>query len=435
MTRRYRKSIVQAAIQQLDKVRELWLNRPGVTGLDVGYRLEDGHLTDELAIRVHVARKLPNSALEPGTSFSIQGDSSLLGDFRIDVIEASYKPAAAAPPGANIVRTNRIDPIVGGISVGNARVSAGTLGAIVWDRESGAPCVISNWHVLCGSNACKPGEIIYQPGPFDGGGQEDRIAELLRWQLDRHGDAALAKLSGDREFARDLLALNPLAGIEADPRLGLKVVKSGRTTGVTEGSLTASVFRWGFKYENGPFVMFHNQLRIVPRAPWPAVNYELSGGGDSGAIWVNESNNRAVGLHFAGEQDGRPIAEYAAANRLDVLADQLNFDVQPIFADQPRPPAEQPAPEPAGETPPPASEPTPVPSRRRAPVITTAPPPPRPDAGAQLDLWRMALRRVLCQIFPALCDPDRAQSLADQLDLNAIDLEAVVEAIIKELKD
>ena len=98
MTRRYRKSIVQAAIQQLDKVRELWLTRPGLTGLDVGYRLEEGHLTDELAIRVHVARKLPNSALEPGTSFSIQGDSSLLGDFRIDVIEASYKPAAAAPP-------------------------------------------------------------------------------------------------------------------------------------------------------------------------------------------------------------------------------------------------------------------------------------------------------------------------------------------------
>ena len=430
MPKRYRKAVVQAAVQQLDKVRELWLNRPGVTGLDVGYRQENGHLTDELAIRVHVARKLPNSALEPGFSFSVHGESSLLGDFRIDVIEASYAPAASGAPGANIGRTNRVEPLVGGISVGNARVSAGTLGAIVWDRESGAPCVLSNWHVLCGSNACQPGETIYQPGPFDGGGQDDRIAELLRWQLDKHGDAALAKLIGDREFARDLLELNPLSGVEANPRLGLRVVKSGRTTAITQGIIDGVSLSLVLNYDNGPRVLFHDQLRIVPRAPWPATPYELTRAGDSGAIWVNESNNRAVGLHFAGERDARPVAEYSAANRLDILAAQLNFDVQPIFADEPRPPAGEPSGA-ASDRPaqvPPASPP------RHAPVITTAPPPER-TPGAKAELWRMALRRILCQVFPALCDPDRAQSIADQIDLDAIDLEAVIEAIIKELQD
>ena len=38
--------------------------------------------------------------------------------------------------------------------VGNARVTAGTLGAIVWDRSDGKACMLSNWHVLCGDPAC-----------------------------------------------------------------------------------------------------------------------------------------------------------------------------------------------------------------------------------------------------------------------------------------
>ena len=41
-----------------------WLaSLPGVHHVDVGYRIKDRRPTDELAIRVHVRQKLPESAL------------------------------------------------------------------------------------------------------------------------------------------------------------------------------------------------------------------------------------------------------------------------------------------------------------------------------------------------------------------------------------
>ena len=85
-------SEVQAAIAELDKVRGDLMRRPGVTAVDVGLRYRGGELTHELAIRVHVARKLPPEAL---------GEDQLLpealGRFPVDVIEAAYEPQEPRP--------------------------------------------------------------------------------------------------------------------------------------------------------------------------------------------------------------------------------------------------------------------------------------------------------------------------------------------------
>jgi hypothetical protein len=82
-------SKVQAAISELDKVRGDWLARPNVNAVDVGLKFKDGQLTDELAIRVHVKRKLPREELQAHELFPTQ-----LGGFSVDVIEANYVPQA-----------------------------------------------------------------------------------------------------------------------------------------------------------------------------------------------------------------------------------------------------------------------------------------------------------------------------------------------------
>ena len=90
MPREIPQSEVDAAIEEMNSVRKDWLRRPGVTALDVGFKIKDGQLTDELAIRVHVERKLPAEAVPEYDLFPEQ-----VGRFSVDVIEAAYGPQDA----------------------------------------------------------------------------------------------------------------------------------------------------------------------------------------------------------------------------------------------------------------------------------------------------------------------------------------------------
>ncbi len=78
---------VKDAEVELAKVRKDWLLRPGVTAIDVGYKIIGGQMQDELAVRVHVKRKRPSEQLGEGEKFPSQ-----LGRFAVDVIEADYGP-------------------------------------------------------------------------------------------------------------------------------------------------------------------------------------------------------------------------------------------------------------------------------------------------------------------------------------------------------
>lgn len=362
MPKKISKKNISAAIDELDKVRKDWLKRPGVTAVDVGYKIKDGKITDELAVRVHVRRKIPDEALDEYEIFSTSDEPKKQGPFSIDVIEAEYGPermlVELLQPEA-VDRHSSVDPLVGGVSVGNPRVTAGTLGAIVWDKTDGEVCILSNWHVLCGSSTCIAGEDIYQPGVYDGGTAADKVAELKRWRLDRHADAALARLTGARGYSRDILGLDPITGIEENPTLGMTVIKSGRTTGVTEGFIDGVSLSATIDYSGGTIQTFHDQLHIVPLPPWPAVDVEISRGGDSGSVWIDKATNKAVGLHFAGETDPSPTAEHAIANRMVKVAELLKLSFTPLFV-----------------------------------------PPPVGD-----DRLRDILRRILCRYLPWLCYP------------------------------
>ncbi len=94
MPRKPSKKRVEAALEALAGVRRDWHRRPGVTAVDVGFRREGGHIVHEIAIRVHVRRKLPPESL---TEEELLPEN--LGAFPVDVIEAAYAPQAGPPPG------------------------------------------------------------------------------------------------------------------------------------------------------------------------------------------------------------------------------------------------------------------------------------------------------------------------------------------------
>ena len=341
MPKRPKNQEVEDAIAALDTVRRQWLRRPGVTAVDVGFKIKDEKITDTLAVRVHVGRKIPAAELSKTEVFNETGRTpKKVAGFPVDVIETTYGPSNAptvldyddAEALEAIDRKSAVDPLIGGVSCGNPRITAGTIGAIVFNRSTCKPMILSNWHVLAGASTAAVGEDILQPGQLDGGTQA--VATLTKMVLDSRMDAAVATLNGARNHERDILGLGTISGIDT-ATLGMNVVKSGRTTGITEGVVDGVSMSVSINYGDPGVVAFSDQIRIVPRPPWPAEDYEVSRGGVSGSVWMNQSNNKAIGLHFAGETNPAPSAENAICSPIDAIAEELDFSFLPVLC---RPP-------------------------------------------------------------------------------------------------
>lgn len=350
---------MEQATAVLNSVREEWLARNGVTAVDLGFKWSQGLMTGALSIRVHVSEKRPASELSEAELFP-----KMLQGFPVDVIEAEYAPQMlpdysqleAAPE----ARKARYDPIPLGVSVGNPRITAGTIGAKVYDATSLQPMVLSNWHVFVGSPSGAPGEAIWQPGMLDGGSSADTFATLSRSVLSPY-DAAVAQLTNSRELLTETLDGDVIEDVTT-PQLGMLVWKSGRTTERTEGFIDGIKMAVSINYGTAGVRMMQEVFRIVPRPG--AGNVEISMGGDSGSIWVDEASGKGVGLHFAGEVGNAP--EHGLANELAPVLQLLNV-LMP--AQRPSPP--DPVPDPIEPPLPPPSD-------------DTFPPPPSPNLWQRL---------------------------------------------------
>ncbi|MDH3679125.1 MAG: S1 family peptidase [Acidimicrobiia bacterium] len=336
---------VDGAIERLHTLRARWHRQPGVTAVDVGFKITEDVMTEEVALRVHVERKIPVDELPESQRFNVSGGPTTEVDgYKVDVIEASYgvlrnQTISVLPTVAGrlaleddaprVDRRALLRPLLGGISCGNPRITSGTIGAIVFHRRTCKPMILSNWHVLAGDRVAATGEPIVQPGPTDGGRAGDEVARLSAMVLDSRMDAAVAEIEEGIATERELLGLGTITGTET-ARLGTKVAKSGRTTSLTKGIVDGVSLSTRINYGGGVAQSFVNQIRIVPRPPWPAINDEISSGGDSGSVWINEANNRALGLHFAGENDPAVSAENAIASPIDPIMDEFGISFAPV---------------------------------------------------------------------------------------------------------
>ncbi|MGD9404820.1 MAG: hypothetical protein PVH95_06680 [Anaerolineae bacterium] len=301
-----------------------WIYDPNVMYVDFGWRERGGVLrdTEPPCIRVHVIKKLAEPALQVAMSRGVTGGwiEDTIAGFPVDVPEESFRLQQPGWGGRwrqqADPRKGRSDPMQGGISVSDGyRYIAGTLGGLVKDRESGKPMLLSNFHVLAGSWYARAGWPICQPGRGDGGGPADLVARLSRHAMASDLDAAVAELTGSRKLVNNQLELAPVTGM-GWAQVGMKVIKSGRTSGVTRGRVTGVEGTVKLRY-SGVKRLIRNVIKIEPRR-----GPDVSSPGDSGSFWLDEETMKAVGLHFAsGERsmDGLAIDMAPVLEALDVI--------------------------------------------------------------------------------------------------------------------
>jgi hypothetical protein len=314
------------------------LSRRNVVACGVGYRTVRGVRTDELSIIVSVAHKLLPDDLAPRDLIP-----RTLEDVPTDVQETGVIHALQS-------HTDKWRPAPGGVSCGHIDITAGTLGCLV--TRGGKVYILSNNHVLANSNQAQIGDPILQPGPTDGGTLDDQIATLEEFvpinfgatsptcpaasgvaeifnglaQLvgSRHRlrafqedpamnlvDAAIALPLSDDLVEKRILEIGEPQGIN-EGTLGLRIRKSGRTTGLTSGEITQVDATVQVSYGLGTTATFTDQLIAGP----------ISEGGDSGSAVLDEEI-RVVGLLFAGS------ATTTILSPIQNVLDALNVTIDP----------------------------------------------------------------------------------------------------------
>jgi hypothetical protein len=135
-----------------------------------------------------------------------------------------------------------------------------------------------------------------------------------------HVDAAIGVMLDGVEHQTEICSIGSLSGImEAEEEMPVR--KHGRTTGLTSGKVDDVEYDAlvGMDHNDPSVVaLFENQLRLVSTSSDP-----IGLGGDSGSVVVHGTQNKALGLYFAGP----PSGSYGVANRIQQVMTQLQVEL------------------------------------------------------------------------------------------------------------
>lgn len=222
-------------------------------------------------------------------------------------------------------------PLVGGIMIVNPLVNQmGTLGFIATSNGLDR-WIVSAAHVLVHPVAPADNQPIHQPAQVHGAAVTlVPVAMTKANRTDFGNDIAAAEM--DPNVACDPVVLNvPTFGPNAAqaaraagggatlpshprvlplvaPHVGLRVIKSGARTGVTEGVVSGL---------NGPIITIDPPIGAD-------AGYQLSEPGDSGAVWVDAGTSIPVALHLSGT-NGHP--EQARGIEIAFVLQSLNLQI------------------------------------------------------------------------------------------------------------
>ncbi|MCP3402988.1 hypothetical protein [Bradyrhizobium sp. CCGB20] len=288
----------------------------------VGVRIRAGTIVpDEFVIKVYVFEKLDLGAEAPFLT-------KRFGNIEIDVEPLPVQLAAArnvrhlrAPvraPAAAIANRGQFRPIPGGVSISplDARF-VGTLGCFVRGVSAGAEQLfaLSNNHVLADVDNLPTGTAIVQPGPEVSATDPDDVFAMLSntvplqfptTRFERRinlFDAAIARVTDPQLISTtQVLGIPNYSAVLSSAIPGMPVTKSGRTTGVTTGMVTAThvngvQVNYGTQ-ANPRIAVFDGTIQIIGDDGQP-----FSLPGDSGSVIIERATGNVVALLFAG--DGR----------------------------------------------------------------------------------------------------------------------------------
>jgi hypothetical protein len=302
-----------------ERVEAQFLGRPGVTGVDVGYKEVGGQRTGQVAIRVHVAAKtddIPDDQRVPG---EIEGAVTDVLERRYELHVVSRQVADVSPQ----ADTTHYASLQGGVSMGPSRaingfIFAGTLGAIVMDNATNQHAALTNFHVACVDNTFSNGDRMVQPSRIDTGVvPTDEFGSLLRETLSANVDGAVISIDSSKSSQCQIVDIGLVRGTKA-ATLGMTVRKRGRTTGLTHGSVDGLSLSVNIDYGDGIGARtLSNQVSIAADT---TQNPVFSDHGDSGSVIVDDSGF-VVGLLFAG------AGTSTVANPIAAVLSELNISM------------------------------------------------------------------------------------------------------------
>lgn len=186
-------------------------------------------------------------------------------------------------------RKDKTRPVPPGVSAGHPQITAGTVG---FQLSDGAQTFTSsNNHVYADVNAGNPGDDIYQPGPTDGGTSNDVSATLEDYvPLEDGTKLDFAWASQDVEHTNQPEGIPTPKGAPKRVEVGDTLTKSGRTTGVTEGTVEEVDVTVTVGYGGGNSIELTDQI----------FTSDMSDGGDSGSLALHTDDDSPGGIIFAG---------------------------------------------------------------------------------------------------------------------------------------
>lgn len=274
--------------------------------------------------------------------------------FALDVVEAV--------PETNSERVGVVRPLVGGVSIGVLGCTAGTLGCFVRDADTGVPMILSNCHCIAMNwGNCywgwrlltERGKLpVLQPGPADLASMGEEcytegdcpivmcttdvvgrytVAYTVRWVPVvpatgdvipiNYVDAAVATLLPNIAYREEILGVGKY-GRPITPTLALvgkRVIKSGRTSGVTFGNVIAVAGAVKCSFPGWGVALFDDQIVVK----------QVSEGGDSGSLGLldekwRDGSYKVFGLLFAGGTgpEAEPVTVY---NNIARVVTELNI--------------------------------------------------------------------------------------------------------------
>jgi hypothetical protein len=279
---------------------------------------------------------VPNPSTLVVTAVS-QADPTKSGTGRVQVFKSNPNQSAESLPVKLGTSGGNADDVSGRFCCG------GTLGSLL--TRNGSFYILSNNHVLARSDQASPGEPITQPGIIETNcsiAGTNTVANLTSFvNLEASGtnvDAAIALIvPGAVDLTGSILSLGSTAtgstpdagpphqgrGIPAS--IGEQVAKSGRTTGLTCSTVSATNMSTSVTYQtkcNGGTsfsVTYRNQVAVSGGG--------FSAGGDSGSLIVDELTADPVALLYGGSDTdtvGNPVADVLTA-LADAQGNQPSF--------------------------------------------------------------------------------------------------------------
>lgn len=226
-------------------------------------------------------------------------------------------------------RKRQARPIKMGTSGGNVTdqtsqfCCSGTLGAVLKDA-GGKLFILSNNHVLGKGNKAHIGDDVTQPGNIDVGcfpkdsdvvGHVDKIVKFkFGANSNNKVDATVAEAEDGAVDRTGSIIDIKQPGQPAEAQIGMKVKKSGRTSGLRRGIVDGLNVTVRVLIPNacgssgGKVVRFTDQITITDGpggTPPPFI-----AAGDSGSLMVQDVSNcpPTIGLLFAGDDVGNAVA-------------------------------------------------------------------------------------------------------------------------------